>query len=143
MGLKVPAPLDPAFRPLEMELRQYEQDVNQSGAGVDFAVLILRDRDACDHYRTRIFPDGADARTLPLMDRLIKTLLWVWGGYKIIVYGSQMIYEHLAAAYQAGGERAFDADFMSTVYERPFEVAKAERLADGDYEFSLARDGWV
>ena len=130
MQLKVPAPLDPAFRPLEMELRQYEQDVAQSGAGVDFAVLILRDRNACDHYRTKIFPDGTDARTLPLMDRLIKTLLWVWGGYKIVVHGSKAIYQHLTAAYQASGERAFDADFMSTVYERPFEVAYADRLED-------------
>ncbi len=130
MQLKVPAPLDPAFRPLEMELRQYEQDVERSGAGVDFAVLILRDRNACDHYQTKIFPDGADERTLPLMDRLIKTLLWVWGGYKIVVHGSKMIFDHLANAYRADGERAFDADFMSTVYERPFEVAYAENLED-------------
>ena len=35
MKLKVPAPLDPDFRPLEMELRQYEQDVARSGRGVD------------------------------------------------------------------------------------------------------------
>ena len=130
MNLKVPAPLDPRFRPLEMELRQYEQDVAQSGAGVDFAVLILRDRNACGHYRTKLFPDGMDGRTLPLMDRLIKTLLWVWGGYKIVVHGSRMIFDHLAAAYRADGERAFDADFMSTVYERPFEVAYADRLED-------------
>ena len=130
MNLQVPVPLDPDFRPLEMELRQYEQDVKESGGGVDFGVLILRDRNACDHCRTRIFPDGADGRTLPLLDRLVKTLLWVWGGYKIVVYGSQALYEHLAAAYQAGGERAFDADFMSTVYERPFEVEKADRLED-------------
>ena len=130
MNLKVPAPLDPDFRPLEMELRQYEKDVEASGRGVDFGALILRDRNACDHLRIRIFPDGGDARTLPLLDRLVKTVLWVRGGYKIIVFGSHMMYEHLSAAYRAGGERAFDADFMSTVYERPFEVAQADTLEE-------------
>ncbi|MBR4428058.1 MAG: hypothetical protein IKS78_01785, partial [Clostridia bacterium] len=121
MMLKVPASLDPAFRPLEIELRAYEKDVAASGKGVDFAVLILRNQGYCDHYRMQIFPDGADSRTVPLMDRLVKTLLWARGGYRIVTYGSKEVHEHLAAAYQAGGERAFDADFMATVYERPFE----------------------
>ena len=41
MSLKVPAPLDPGFRPLEAEIRAYEKDVKESGKGVPFAVLIL------------------------------------------------------------------------------------------------------
>ena len=130
MTLKVPAPLDPAFRPLEMEMRAYEKDVAASGQGVDFGVLILRNQGYCDHYRTRIFPDGKDQRTVPLMDRLVKTLLWARGGYKIVTFGSKEIHAHLSAAYREGGERAFDADFMSTVYERPFEVEAAEKLED-------------
>ena len=43
------------------------------------------------------------------MNRLIKTLLWVWGGYKIVVHGSKVIYEHLAAAYQAGKAAGYRA----------------------------------
>ena len=130
MKLMVPAPLDPAFRPLEMEMRAYEKDVAASGRGTDFAVLILRNQGYCDHYQTRIFPDGEDERTVPLLDRLIKTLLWARGGYKIVVYGSDAVFAHLKAAYRDGGQRAFDADFMATVYERPFEVEKAEKIED-------------
>ena len=130
MMLKVPAPLDPQFRPLEVEMRAYEKDVAQCQDAVDFAVLILRNQGYCDHYAAKLFPDGRDERTVPLMDRLVKTLLWARGGYKIVVYGSQAIYAHLKAAYQEGGERAFDADFMSTVYERPFEVEYAASLEE-------------
>jgi len=130
MQLKVPAPLDPGFRPLEMEARAYEKDVAASGRGVDFGVLILRNQGYCDHYRMQIFPDGEDQRTVPLLDRLIKTLLWARGGWKIVTFGSKAVHEHLAAAYRAGGERAFDADFMATVYERPFEVEYAQKLED-------------
>ena len=130
MLLKVPAPLDPGFRPLEVEARAYEKDVAASGRGVPFGVLIVRNQGYCDHYQMNIFPDGADARTVPLLDRLIKTLLWARGGYRIVTCGSKEVYEHLAAAYKEGGERAFDADFMSTVYERPFEVACADKMED-------------
>ena len=130
MTLKVPAPLDPNFRPLEMEMRAYEKDVAASGRGVDFAVTILRNQGYCDCYQTQIFPDGEDERTVPLLDRLVKTLLWARGGWKIVTYGSPAVHAHFAAAYRVGGERAFDADFMSTVYERPFEVAYADSLED-------------
>ena len=128
MALKVPAILDPGFRPLEVDMRAYEKDVRESGRGVDFAVLILRNQGYCDHYKTQLFPDGEDGRTVPLMDRLIKTLLWARGGYKIVTFGSPEVHAHLLAAYRAGGERAFDADFMSTVYERPFEVEYASSM---------------
>ena len=56
----------------------------------------------------------------------MKTLLWCRGGWKLTVSGSRVVYEHLKAAYAPGGSRAFDADFMATVYERPFEVHYAE-----------------
>ena len=41
---------------------------------------------------------------------------------KIYVAGSRRIYERLKDAYTPEGARAFDADFMSGVYEKPFEV---------------------
>ena len=130
MAIKVPAPLDPGFRPLEMEMRAYEKDVAASGKSVDFAVLILRNQGYCDHYQMKLFPDGKDERTIPLMDRLVKTLLWARGGYKIVTFGSPAVHQHLKNAYREGGERAFDADFMATVYERPFEVEYASSLQD-------------
>ena len=55
MTLKVPAPLDPGFRPLEVEVRAYEKDVKESGRGTAFAVLILRNQGCCDHYKMDIF----------------------------------------------------------------------------------------
>ena len=48
------------------------------------------------------------------------------GGYKISVAGSKKIYEGLKEAYTSAGARAFDVDFMSGVYERPFEVTWLE-----------------
>lgn len=123
-------PLDPGFQPLEQVTRAYEKDVAASLRGVPFGVCIERNQGYCDCYTMDIFPDGEDARTVPLMDRLVKTLLWSRGGYRILVHGSRAVYEHLKAAYCADGARAFDADFMASVYEQPFEVVYCDTLEE-------------
>lgn len=120
---KMQTPLDPKFSPLALEYRDYQAAVSQSGGGVPFAVRIIRTEGLYSSYSLNLLQEGVDdKRTIKLVDRLVKSLLWVRGGYKIITAGSAKVYEHLKAAYQAGGSRAFDADFMATVYERPFEV---------------------
>ena len=127
MELKIKAPLDPQFMPMSVMLREYEGRVAAAESKADFVVNVERNQGYCDYYRMDILPDGADdAATVDLMDRLVKTLLWCRGGWKLTVSGSRVVYEHLKAAYAPGGSRAFDADFMATVYERPFEVHYAE-----------------
>jgi len=54
-------------------------------------------------------------------DRLVKCILWMKGGFRVYV-NDETIYTALKAAYSADGSRTFDADFMASVYERPFEV---------------------
>ena len=36
-------------------------------------------------------------------------------------------------AYATGGSRAFDADFMANVYERPFEVVACGQAPDAEH----------
>jgi len=61
-------------------------------------------------------------------ERLVKTMLWMKGGFRVYVSGSGAVCERLRADYRAGGARAFDADFMENVFERPFEVVCAAEL---------------
>ena len=64
-------------------------------------------------------------------DRMVKSMLWLYGGWKVYISGDRDIYERIRAAYTPDGSRAFDEDFMSGVYERPFdsvEEAVALRL---------------
>ena len=42
--------------------------------------------------------------------------------------GDQAVYEAMKATYRVGGARAFDADFMSNVYEKPFEVVYCDQV---------------
>ncbi len=61
-------------------------------------------------------------------ERMVKTMLWLYGGWKVYISGDMDIFDHIRSAYTPEGSRAFDADFMSGVYERPFEVVFCDRL---------------
>ena len=65
--------------------------------------------------------DGAE-QNLPYVERLVKTLLWARGGWKVSVAGPSEVGEHIREAYSSGGIRAFDEEFMGGVYEKPFTV---------------------
>ncbi|MDR2657785.1 MAG: ROK family protein, partial [Oscillospiraceae bacterium] len=57
-----------------------------------------------------------------LIERLSKTMLWAYGGFRFRVAAPEYLVAHLQDAYRIGGAREFDMDFMSGVYERPFTV---------------------
>ena len=60
--------------------------------------------------------------------RLVKSMLWLYGGWKVYISGDRGVYEAVKADYAPGGAREFDADFMANVYERPFEVVFVDGL---------------
>ncbi|MBR5295205.1 MAG: ROK family protein, partial [Clostridia bacterium] len=64
------------------------------------------------------------------VDRLVKSLLWMKGGFRIFISGNKKIYNSLKKAYSPEGSRAFDVDFMSSVYEKPFEVLLCEKVPE-------------
>lgn len=55
------------------------------------------------------------------VDRLVKTLLWVKGGFRIYT-DDKDICAYLNSVYCNGGSRHFDWDYMAGIYEHPFEV---------------------
>ena len=126
MNLKYSAALDPNFQPMELVLREFEAQV-KSGPNQRLSIALERHNGYCERFDFDILADGVDdERNFAVIERYVKTLLWVFGGWKIHVCGSRAVYEYLRAAYQKGGLREFDVWFMARVYERPFEVAFVE-----------------
>ena len=62
------------------------------------------------------------------VNRLVKTILWMKGGFRIYVRGSEEICDYLRGAYCAGGCQEFDWDYMANVFEHPFEIVSCEQL---------------
>ena len=119
-------PLDPGFIPLLRFERAF-----LSTAAQPVAVAVERTGGQTAVCRTFLHgtPDMAEADRYYL-DRLVKTMLWMKGGFKICVSGSEAAYEALRADFGPGGAREFDRDFMANVYERPFEVVRADEIPE-------------
>jgi len=122
MRLKVPAALDPVFYPMSVICREFRDGAGLSGQ--DIAIGIERFDGFTSVYRTRIYPDGAGCgeENYRFAERIIKSLLWVYGGHKIIIAGGGEVGERIKREYSPGGKRDFDVRLMSRVYERPFTV---------------------
>lgn len=62
------------------------------------------------------------------VNRIVKTMLWMKGGFKIYVRGSEDIYQAMQEDFSANGCQAFDWDYMANVFEHPFEVVLCDAL---------------
>lgn len=116
--------LDKDFRPASLENRAFLDTVKKSGKGVPLAIALERSNGLIHTYKTQVFAEESEyaQENLFYAERIVKTLLWQVGGWKVIVGGPASVGEYIKKAYAEGGLREFDAKFMSRVYEKPFTV---------------------
>jgi len=130
MELKLIPVYDKGFMPIVKYVEEYKKDV-AAAPHHEIGVSVVRNKGYVHTLKMDVFEDGcADERNFAVVERIIKTFLWVYGGYKIIISGSKAIYDHIAKTYAKDGARAFDKDFMSGVYETEFAVEYRENAAD-------------
>ena len=128
--------LDPEFFPV----LRFNQAFLRT-AQKPMSVAVERDRGQVAVCNTRIHgtPEWFEADCY-YMDRLVKSLLWMKGGWKVYVAGDGAIGKYLQQTYSLTGARAFDADFMAGVYERPFEVVLCDQVpAEHDVSQAIGR----
>jgi predicted NBD/HSP70 family sugar kinase len=122
---RVTPPLDPNFRPLSLAMRAFLADVQESGKGVPLRIALERERGYISVFETQVYDEGAEhfEAGMTYAERLVKTLLWARGGWRVVIGGPRAVGEHIQRVYSPQGERAFDFDFMGRqVYEKPFTV---------------------
>ena len=122
MNLKVNAKLDPQFQPLSLVCREMREATKENGQ--DIVIAVERNKGYTTTYKTRIFPEGTgrDEENFRFVERVVKSLLWIAGGYKIYIAGAEIVGNKIKEAYTMGGTREFDVVTMERVYENPVEV---------------------
>jgi len=119
----VVAPLDCGFLPASLFNRGYRRLVSESG-GVPLRLALEGGDGSISTFSTTVLPPAAghlDA-TLLFVERMVKSLLWQRGGWRLHVGGPTAIGQHIQAVYSLAGARRFDVEFMADVYDHRFEV---------------------
>ncbi|MGB9835251.1 MAG: ROK family protein [Candidatus Saccharicenans sp.] len=121
-SLKIKPQFDPDFLPMGLFLEWYR--AHGSARTEKIRIAVERENQLVSVWEDFILP--VEAGTLPLTwlytERIIKFLLWQKGGWKIYFQGPEQIFRLLQEAYSPSGQRQFDVNLMSTVYEKPFTV---------------------
>lgn len=111
---------DKSFKPAYREVTEFLKKATKP-----FSVCVERNNGYVYRYDMKITDNFEES--YDVVERIVKSILWIVGGYKIYVAGSKEIYEKLKCAYECeNGARKFDSDFMARVYESKFEVIYRE-----------------
>jgi len=121
-------PLDRGFRPLYSALREHACATEGAPGAAPFTLALERGPEQVSRFAMTVFGDEhpRSAESARLVERVLKLLLWQRGASRVYVTGPRSITAELRARYRSAGERAFDAEFLAKVYERPFEITAVD-----------------
>ncbi len=126
VNLKHVPPLDPTFIPIMCFNQAFLETAKKP---VDIAVERADGQMASCHTFIHGTPDMAEADHY-YIERLVKTILWMKGGFKVYVSGDEGTYDYLKSVYRAGGQQEFDWDYMAGVFEHPFEIVLVDQIPE-------------
>ena len=133
--------LDPEFLPGALWQRAYRTLVAADPGARPFAIVLERNDGSVFRHESRVLSAGHPeaALTLTYAERLLKFLLWMKGGPRVLVAGADEIAAALARIYAPTGARAFDCEFMGVkIFGREFSVeARAFDALPASRETSL------
>ncbi|MCX7599733.1 MAG: ROK family protein [Armatimonadetes bacterium] len=119
---RVKPPLDDNFRPAALSVRAYGELAGRVEGSPLRLAIVRREMTSVFDARVAAAPASTETETEGFVERLAKSLLWAWGGSRLVVGGLPHIGEYLARQYARGGPRSFDAEVMQTIYGQPFVV---------------------
>ena len=117
--------LDPEFTPI---LRFNQAFLKTASKPVSIAVERADGQMATTHTYIHGTPEMAEADRY-YIDRLVKTELWMKGGFRIYV-NDKDVCDYLKSVYCKGGAREFDWDYFANVFEHPFEIVLTDKVPE-------------
>ena len=116
--------LDPDFQPAVIWNREFKDAVKQSGKGHKILIALERSNGSVSTHVADVFEHTPETKALNVkyVERILKVLLWLKGGYKIHIAGDKNLVAEIASIYSKGGAREFDAKIMGKIYGGEFEV---------------------
>jgi len=124
--LKHTPSLDPEFMPILRYNRAFLETAEKP-----VSIAIERADGQMATYHTKIHgTDEMFEADCYYIERLVKTILWMKGGFRVYIAGDKRICGYLRQAYNAGGQQEFDWDYMAGIFEHPFEVLAVDEIPE-------------
>lgn len=126
---KLKAPLDPGFIPAVLWNREFRGLARKSGEARKIIISLERANGSVSVFETEVLPDKPGYSELNLMyvERMVKYLLWMKGGWKITIAGDDRLAGKIAGIYSPTGKRKFDYDIMGEkIYGKKMKVVSCE-----------------
>lgn len=120
---------DKTFFPISVGNREYRLALSNTES-IPVSIALSRGDGLISVFKTAVFKDGYSRDNKIYIERLIKTLLWLKGGYKISFSGPSYIGNYLQKIYCKGGTREFDYNFVKTIFNKELliEIVNNEEI---------------
>ena len=121
--------LDEGFQPAVLWNKNYREKLEASGQSEDCAIAVERNNGMISVTTTEIFPhtEAYAAINLKYIERLIKTLLWIKGGFRVYLCADKQLAKELQDIYSPGGDRAFDFHRMGKAHGCQMEIVHCSK----------------
>ena len=129
----IPAPLDSQFQPAALWRKNFEQKAQQSGQPVDCRIALEQTNGTTFAYSTLLLPvNHPDAESnFRHLERLVKFLLWAYGGYKVYVKAPKELVDQLIRYFEFTPTGQFDSNLIGQkVYGQQIEILHAEECPE-------------
>jgi predicted NBD/HSP70 family sugar kinase len=118
--------LDPDFVPAVLWNTAYEAWVGVDPGSVPLVIAVTRPDGTVFRHSTRVLPH--DGENIPLnlryVERLVKLMLWTYGGSGIVIGGHDELARGISNLYMPNGARSFDCDIVARrIYLEPMTVS--------------------
>ena len=133
---KIGTKLDQGFIPASLWIKAYKEAVKENRNGNKLTISAERPNGMVSVYQTEILPhtDKFKALNIKHVERLLKALLWMKGGYKIRIAGNCEIAATIAEIYSPNGIRSFDnAIIGKKIYGHDLQIISCD-IADAPSE---------
>lgn len=119
--------LDKDFEPAYIKFKKFQDEVKKSKKHTNVHLAFLKDEGLVYRFSFLVYDDlNKEEKNKFFLERIIKTILWIIGGYEIYISGPYSLFLFVKNLFEKDGNRYFDKKFMENIYEKEFKVIYCE-----------------
>lgn len=122
---RVRPPLDPGFCPMALAYREFQETAGRTPRARPVVLALEQCDGIVSRHCLRVLPadDPRAFLNFPLLERVVKTLLWSRGGCRLYVDGPSELVAALQHHYRESATGRFDDETVARrMFDHPFEV---------------------